>query len=96
MKKHLLEIVGFILIGVGLIGFLIPIMPSVPFILAGIGLIGADNPRLKPLMDKIKTIKEKFIKNDINTEIAGETATNLTKSQTENPTEQVVGQKKLN
>lgn len=64
MKKHLLEIAGFILIGIGLIGFLIPIMPSIPFILAGIGLIGADNPRLKPLMDKIKAIKEKFIKND--------------------------------
>jgi uncharacterized membrane protein YbaN (DUF454 family) len=60
MRKHLREIIGFFLIGVGLIGFLIPIMPSVPFILAGIALIGADNPRLKPLLEKIKSLKERF------------------------------------
>lgn len=69
MKKHLREIAGFILIGIGLIGFLIPIMPSVPFILAGIGLIGVEHPRLKPLIDKLKTIKGRFSENPSNKQI---------------------------
>lgn len=60
MNKGFRELSGFILIGIGLLGFLIPIMPSVPLIVAGIALVGADNPKLQPILEKIKTIKEKI------------------------------------
>jgi len=78
MRQHLREIIGFILIGVGLIGFLIPIMPSVPFILAGIALIGADNPRLKPLLERVKGLKEKFTKNLPNSQLTKEKQSSTT------------------
>lgn len=60
IKQRLLEILGYTLIIIGLIGFLIPLMPSVPFILAGAALVGADNPYLQLMLKKANELKEKL------------------------------------
>jgi uncharacterized membrane protein YbaN (DUF454 family) len=60
IKQRLSEILGYTLIIVGLIGFLIPIMPSVPFLLAGAALVGKDDPHLQLMLSKTKEIKEKL------------------------------------
>lgn len=53
MLHNIRTIIGFALIGLGLIAFLLPVIPSVPFLLAGIALIGAKHPLIKPLINRL-------------------------------------------
>jgi hypothetical protein len=42
------------LIGVGIIGTLLPIIPGMPMVIAGVALVGPGHPVLGPLMTRIE------------------------------------------
>jgi uncharacterized membrane protein YbaN (DUF454 family) len=44
---------GFTLIGAGLIGTLLPVMPGVPLLIAGVAIVGPGHPLLKPVLARI-------------------------------------------
>jgi uncharacterized membrane protein YbaN (DUF454 family) len=58
IKKKLGNIAGFILLGLGLIGMILPIIPGIPLLIAGAALLGADHLAVRPfsrLLDRLKT-----------------------------------------
>jgi hypothetical protein len=42
------------LIGVGVIGTLLPIIPGIPMVIAGVALVGPGHPVLRPVMTRIE------------------------------------------
>ena len=48
------EMVGLALLSLGLVGFVLPIIPGIPFLLAAMALLGPGHPRLKPWLSRIK------------------------------------------
>jgi Protein of unknown function (DUF454) len=48
------DMMGLLLLGVGVIGFLIPIIPGIPFLLGAAALLGPNHPRIKPWMKRIQ------------------------------------------
>lgn len=47
-------VAGVILIGVGLVGLLLPILPGIPLLLAGVALLGSRHPWVRPFMARIR------------------------------------------
>lgn len=45
---------GFTLIGAGIIGTLVPIVPGIPMLIAGVALVGRGHPLLRPVMSRIE------------------------------------------
>ena len=45
---------GFTLIGVGIIGTLLPIIPGIPMVIAGVALVGPGHRVLRPVMARIE------------------------------------------
>ena len=45
---------GFTLIGVGIIGTLLPIIPGIPMVIAGVALVGPGHRVLRPVMTRIE------------------------------------------
>ena len=45
---------GLTLIGVGVIGTLLPIIPGIPMVIAGVALVGPGHPVLRPVMTRIE------------------------------------------
>jgi hypothetical protein len=45
---------GFTLIGVGIIGTLLPIIPGIPMVIAGVALVGPGHRALRPVMTRIE------------------------------------------
>ncbi len=44
---------GLALMGVGLIGLVVPIIPGIPLLIAGVALVGPDHPVVKRLRDRL-------------------------------------------
>ncbi|MBA2703656.1 MAG: DUF454 family protein [Blastocatellia bacterium] len=44
---------GFLMIALGLIGLVLPIMPTIPFLLAGVALLGRDHPVVRPFIERL-------------------------------------------
>jgi uncharacterized membrane protein YbaN (DUF454 family) len=42
------------LIGVGIVGTLLPIIPGIPMVIAGVALVGPGHPVLRPVMTRIE------------------------------------------
>ncbi len=47
-------VAGLILIGLGLIGLLLPVMPGIPLLIAGVALMGARHPWVRPAMARLR------------------------------------------
>jgi len=47
------DMVGLFLLGVGVIGCLLPVVPGVPFLLGAIVLLGPNHPRIRPWINRI-------------------------------------------
>jgi uncharacterized membrane protein YbaN (DUF454 family) len=51
---------GVTLIGLGLLGLLLPVLPGIPLLLAGAALLGANHPWVRPFMARIRLWRRKF------------------------------------
>ena len=41
------------MIALGLIGLVLPIMPTIPFLLAAVALLGRDHPLVRPFIERL-------------------------------------------
>lgn len=57
VKKVLLTIIGFVLLGIGAIGIFIPIWPTTPFVLLAVACFSV-NPKLKAKLMKVDFIRD--------------------------------------
>jgi uncharacterized membrane protein YbaN (DUF454 family) len=54
MSGQIREFGGLALIAMGVIGILIPVLPSTPFFLAAVALLGTDHPRIRPWLKRLE------------------------------------------
>lgn len=54
------EIVGVLLLVVGLVGLALPIIPGVPLLLAGVALTGKDHPFVRPVLDRLRRLRARW------------------------------------
>jgi uncharacterized membrane protein YbaN (DUF454 family) len=48
-------VAGVALVGLGLIGMLVPVLPGIPLLLAGVALLGSDHPWVRPCMARLRS-----------------------------------------
>lgn len=53
-------VIGLILIGVGLLGLLVPVMPGIPLLIAGVALVGSNHPLIRPAIARLRTWRRKW------------------------------------
>jgi uncharacterized membrane protein YbaN (DUF454 family) len=51
---------GILLLGLGLLGLVIPVIPGVPLLLAGVALIGKDHPLVRPVVGKLRQLRARW------------------------------------
>lgn len=49
MLRILRTTLGFALLGVGVVGLLVPVLPGIPLILAGVVVVGPDHPVIRSI-----------------------------------------------
>ena len=59
MWRTIRVIAGVLLIGQGLIGMLMPVLPGIPLLLAGVALLGSDHPWVRPIMARLRLWRRK-------------------------------------
>ena len=47
-------VAGVALVGLGLVGMLVPVLPGIPLLLAGVALLGSDHPWVRPCMARLR------------------------------------------
>jgi len=52
--RRVREVLGIILLIVGLIGCLLPVMPGIPFLIAAAALLGYDHPVIRPMNRRLQ------------------------------------------
>ncbi len=55
MRQRVKNVLGFLLIGLGVLGLLLPLMPGIPLVLAGLAMVGADQPCIRRLKARFIT-----------------------------------------
>jgi uncharacterized protein YqgC (DUF456 family) len=45
---------GLALIGMGLLGIFVPVVPGIPLLIAGVALMGANHPWVRPFMARFR------------------------------------------
>jgi len=51
---------GLMLIGLGVIGILLPIIPGVPLLIVGMALVGANHPWVRPFTVRLRAWRRKL------------------------------------
>lgn len=54
MWRKVRAVTGRALLGLGVIGVLVPIIPGLPFFIAGVALLGPDHPLVRRLRGRLK------------------------------------------
>ncbi len=54
MWRRIRVVTGLTLIGLGVIGIFLPIIPGLPLFIAGVALAGPDHPLVRRLRDRLK------------------------------------------
>ncbi len=52
--------IGLTLIGLGLIGMLVPVIPGIPLLIAGVALVGTNHPWIRPFMARLRAWRRKW------------------------------------
>ena len=55
-------VAGMILIGLGLVGMVLPVVPGIPLLLAGVALLGTNHPWVRPFMARLRLWRRKRLK----------------------------------
>ena len=53
-------VTGLTLIGLGLLGMLVPVVPGIPLLIAGVALVGTNHPWVRPLMVRLRAWRRKW------------------------------------
>ena len=62
MKKIILLAAGFLALGLGAVGMLLPVLPTTPFVLVAAGCFGVSSPRLAAKLENTRYFGE-YIRN---------------------------------
>jgi uncharacterized membrane protein YbaN (DUF454 family) len=54
LTKHLRTGAGFALVGVGVLGTVLPVIPGVPLVIAGLALLGREHPLTRAIETRIR------------------------------------------
>ena len=54
LRKGVTLFVGLLLIGLGIIGMILPLVPGIPFFLLGLGVLSASSRRIRGLLEDLK------------------------------------------
>ena len=66
MPEKLKKISGYGFLFLGVVGAIIPVMPSIPFFMAGARLLGKDHPVIHPFTKRIEKWRNRQSKDDKN------------------------------
>jgi hypothetical protein len=53
-------VAGLILIGLGLLGLLLPVIPGIPLLIAGVSLVGTNHPWVRPVIARLRAWRRKW------------------------------------
>ncbi len=53
-------VTGLILIGLGLLGLLLPVIPGIPLLIAGVSLVGTNHPWVRPVIARLRAWRRKW------------------------------------
>ena len=53
-------VAGLMLIGVGLIGLLVPVIPGIPLLIAGVALVGTNHPWIRPVIARLRAWRREW------------------------------------
>jgi uncharacterized membrane protein YbaN (DUF454 family) len=53
---RLRDMMGLLLLGVGVIGFVVPVIPGIPFLLGAAALLGPNHPKIRPWVKRIQQV----------------------------------------
>ncbi len=59
MWRTIRTFAGLMLIGVGLIGLLVPVIPGIPLVIAGVALVGTNHPWVRPVIARLRAWRRK-------------------------------------
>ncbi len=51
---------GVLLLVVGLLGLVFPVIPGIPLLLAGVAVLGRDHPLVRPALNWLGRLREKW------------------------------------
>ena len=54
LKRGVTFFLGLFLIGLGIIGMILPLVPGIPFFLLGLGVLSASSRRIRGLLEDLK------------------------------------------
>ena len=54
LRKGVTLFVGLLLVGLGIIGMILPLVPGIPFFLLGLGVLSASSRRVRGLLEYLK------------------------------------------
>ncbi len=57
---HVKIVLGFLLIGLGVLGLLLPLLPGIPLLLAGLALVGTEHRWIRRLKAFVLTRRRKW------------------------------------
>lgn len=60
MWRTIRTVAGLTLIGVGLIGLLVPVIPGIPLLIAGVALVGTNHPWIRPVIARLRAWRRKW------------------------------------
>ena len=57
--QKLRAVTGLILVGLGLVGTLMPVIPGIPLVIAGVALAGPTHPWIRPVTARLRAWRRK-------------------------------------
>lgn len=60
MWGRIRTVAGMVLIGLGLVGMLVPVIPGIPLLIAGVALVGTNHPWIRPVIARLRAWRRKW------------------------------------
>ena len=60
MWQTIRTVSGVVLIGLGLAGMLLPVIPGTPLLIGGVALLGAHHPWVRPFVVRVRLWRRKW------------------------------------
>ena len=60
MWQTIRTVSGVVLIGLGLAGMLLPVIPGTPLLIGGVALLGSNHPWVRPCLARLRLWRQKW------------------------------------